>query len=270
VGWLDRYKEVESPNGNLLRASTNRKSATYLLLIAICAVFASLVAVDAAVNNQHSLLGSFLMIPPAFAQQPVAYTIADETLRIGPDSPYYYYYFFANAPLTNVILQGNYQELSGNDVRVILYDSSTCNVQYGDPDFNLSTCTTLDAYLGHEIQPSGTLNTVLGPGEYFLTVAPASSEDVAVNVYFELVGYTTTANADETIQIGPESAYGGDIDIEDEEDVDEQEEYDQAGGPLPGPGGSAGAFDLDGFGPYSPLNPRYGQPFDLSNPQGLQ
>jgi hypothetical protein len=90
VGWLDRYKEVESPNGNLLRASTNRKSATYLLLIATCAVFASLVAVDAAVNNQQSLLGSFLMIPPAFAQQSDVYTIADETIRIGPESPYYY------------------------------------------------------------------------------------------------------------------------------------------------------------------------------------
>jgi hypothetical protein len=107
----------------------------------------------------------------------------------------------------------------------------------------------------------------LGPGQYFLTVEAASYEDVAVNVYFELVGYTT-ANADETIRIGPESPHGGDIDIEDEEDVDEQEGIDQAGSSLPGRRG--GAFDIDGFGPYSPLNPRYGQPFDLSNPQGLQ
>jgi hypothetical protein len=266
VGWLDRYKEVEPANGNLLRASTNRKSATYLLLIATCAVFASLVVVDAAVKNQQSLLGSFLMIPPAFAQESVVYTIADETVRIGPESPYYYYYFYANPPLTNTILSGDYQELFGNEVMVALYDSSTCNAPYGTPDFDLSTCTTLDAFLGYQIQPSGTFNVELGPGEYFLTVAPASFEDVAVNVYFELVGYTT-ANADETIQIGPESPHGGDINIEDEEDIEAQEGIDQAGSSLPGLSG--GAFDLDGFGPYSPLNPNFGQPFNLGDPQGL-
>jgi hypothetical protein len=86
-------------------------------------------------------------------------------------------------------LAGYYQEHSGRELIVTLYDASTCNVPYGSYAFDITTCMTIDANLYNEIQSAGRPSVNLYPGLYFLTVEPASYEDVGVDISFELVGY---------------------------------------------------------------------------------
>jgi hypothetical protein len=176
--------------------------------------------------------------------------VANASIYLPPDN-FQYFSFYAAAPVN--VLTGSYEELSTRELMVTVYDASTCNVPVGSFGFDITTCTTIDANLYNEIQSAGRPTINLYPGQYFLKVEAASYEDVAVNIYFELVGYTR--------------ANGGDINIEDEEGIDEEEGNDQ-GGCLQGPGGCGGAFDIHGFGPYSPLNPNFGQPYNPLNPYG--
>jgi hypothetical protein len=116
------------------------------------------------------------------SRQVVAYT----SVHIAPDN-FQYFPFYAIAPVN--VLTGFYEELSTKELMVTVYDASTCNVPYGSYGFDITTCTTIDANLYNEIQSAGRPSINLYPGQYFLTVEGASYEDVAVNIYFELVGY---------------------------------------------------------------------------------
>jgi hypothetical protein len=117
-----------------------------------------------------------------YSRQMVAYT----SVHIAPDN-FQYFPFYATAPVN--VLTGFYEELNTRELMVTVYDASTCNVPYGSYGFDITTCTTIDANLYNEIQSAGRPSINLYPGQYFLTVEGASYEDVAVNIYFELVGY---------------------------------------------------------------------------------
>jgi hypothetical protein len=148
------------------------------------------------------------VLPPSFFSQPAfaqssggsswteggRYTVADETVHIGPDH-FYYYPFYTNAPVAT--LAGYYQELTGRELMVTVYDASTCNVPYGSYGFDITTCTSLDANVYNEIQSEGNPNINLYPGKYFLTVEPASYEDVNVRMHFELIGYVPANISDD-------------------------------------------------------------------------
>lgn len=81
------------------------------------------------------------------------------------------------------------------ELMVTVYDVSTCNVPYGSYGFDITTCTTIDANLYNEIQSAGRPSINLYSGQYFLTVEGANYEDVAVNIYFELVGYVANGGS---------------------------------------------------------------------------
>jgi len=117
-----------------------------------------------------------------YSRQMVAYT----SVHIAPDN-FQYFPFYAIAPVN--VLTGYYEELNTRELMVTVYDASTCNVPYGSYGFDITTCTTIDANLYNEIQSAGRPSINLYPGQYFLTVEGANYEDVAVNIYFELVGY---------------------------------------------------------------------------------
>lgn len=122
--------------------------------------------------------------------------VANASIYLPPDN-FQYFSFYAVAPVN--VLTGSYEELSARELMVTVYDASTCNVPYDTFGFDITTCMTIDANLYNEIQFAGKPTINLYPEQYSLKVEAASYEDVAVNIYFELVGYTT-ANSGESMQ----------------------------------------------------------------------
>ncbi|MGZ8882755.1 MAG: hypothetical protein ACXW1B_04675, partial [Nitrososphaeraceae archaeon] len=114
--------------------------------------------------------------------------------------------------VTDVQLIGQYQELNGNDVMVTVYDSSSCNMPYGYPSFDITTCISLDSNIYNEIKPFGSIYLSLSPGEYFITFEAANYRDVRVNV-------DLNAKFDFAINADSEDIIGG-INEDEEDDVD--------------------------------------------------
>jgi hypothetical protein len=147
----------------------------------------------------------FFFLQPVFAQNGgwTEYSrllVADTSVHIAPDN-FQYFPFYAVAPVN--VLTGYYEELSARELMVTVYDASTCNVPYGSYGFDITTCMTIDANLYNEIQAAGRPSINLYPGLYFLTVEGANYEDVAVNIYFELVGYVANGGSMPQQQISP-------------------------------------------------------------------
>lgn len=192
-----------------------------------------------------TIFGSMVTQAQTTSLQTGVYKVASETINVNPENSWYYY-FYANSPASNIHLVGQYQELNGNDIIVTIYDDSSCTAPYGSPGFELASCATIDSNIFNKIGPAGVIDVRLYPGNYFLTFESANYNDVMVNVNFD-VKYNFLANTGEQ----PDD---GIADSETEEVGD-----DDGVGCLQGPGGCGGAFDLGGFGPFSPLNPNFGQ-----------
>jgi hypothetical protein len=182
------------------------------------------------------------------------YKVTSETVNIGPNV-LYYYYFYANSPADNIHLIGQYQELGGNDMMVTIYDDSSCSTPYGSVGFDVRTCTTLDSNIYNEIQPAGAIDLPLSPGNYFLTLESANYNDATVYVNFDVI-YNFPSNMEPQLDDGISNGVGVDESID---DGGEEDGNDGEGGCVQGPGGCGGAFDLGGFGPFSPLNPNFGR-----------
>ncbi|MGI9011543.1 MAG: hypothetical protein ACR2F1_10220 [Nitrososphaeraceae archaeon] len=116
------------------------------------------------------------------------YNVCSYTFYI-PKNGINYCYFYANSPITSIDLFAEYQELNGNELMVTLYDSSSCNIPYGNPGFDIRTCMTWDSSIYNEIEPFGNINLSLYPGEYFLTFEPASYRDVRVSIDIYVKSY---------------------------------------------------------------------------------
>ena len=166
------------------------------------------------------------------------YNIVEETVNIIPGK-LWYYSFYANSPATNMQLTGSYQELNGNEVIVTLYDSQNSNI-YND------------------IDSSASISLLLTPGVYFLGFKSADNQDITVNLDFN-VQYDFPVDVDEQPL---DDSDGG---TNNGDDGDGEEIGSNEGSCLQGPGGCGGAFDL-GYGPYSPLNPNFGMPYNPFNP----
>lgn len=118
----------------------------------------------------------------------VVHNVCSDTLSIGKNG-IVYCYFYTEPSITSIDLVAQYQELNGNELMVTVYDSSSCNIPYGNPGFSIRTCTTGDSSIYNEIEPFGNIHLSLNPGEYFITFEPTSYRDALVSMDIYVKSY---------------------------------------------------------------------------------